>query len=352
MKKLSRILVMFSWVFTSFNSAFANLTDPRIGERTRVLRGLTSLNEPAERLFVIGDSLSDSEGRYLHQTYGMLPPVNLYWEGRFANGPTWNQYLADALGIPHYSYAMGGARIHDMNKFIVLPATMSILWAASAFDQIKRIDQSHITFNDRDIVAVWIGSNDYILYPDAAKVELYVEQTKRIIKALIKRGASRLIVANLVDVSKTPFYSLGFGAMITTPKKLNAMIDRHNTLLSTMIEGIRERNQHAQITLIDAHAALGEILRSPENIGITDVKYPCIGGQLLPGGMGLGVLDVPSLPNIECVNPEQKFFWDAWHPSTKIHCIAAVKFMETLQNDGIVGYFNVDDAIRRCVNKI
>jgi len=42
-------------------------------------------------------------------TNGRIPSSPPYFEGRFSNGPVWNEYLADDLGIPLINRAFGGA---------------------------------------------------------------------------------------------------------------------------------------------------------------------------------------------------------------------------------------------------
>lgn len=47
-----------------------------------------------ERIVVIGDSLSDSEGRMLKKTSGFLPSAPHYYKGNFTNGNTWVNFIS------------------------------------------------------------------------------------------------------------------------------------------------------------------------------------------------------------------------------------------------------------------
>jgi phospholipase/lecithinase/hemolysin len=67
------------------------------------------------RLFVFGDSLSDTGNLYA-MTGGYPPPP--YWNGRFSNGKLWVEYLADSLQMPIAAgdnYAVAGATTGRLN---------------------------------------------------------------------------------------------------------------------------------------------------------------------------------------------------------------------------------------------
>ena len=37
-----------------------------------------------------------------------------------------------------------------------------------------------------------------------------------------------------------------------------------------------------------------------------------------------------SISNGTCLNPDRYFFWDPWHPSTKVHCLAAANVLDQM----------------------
>ncbi|MGB5596154.1 MAG: SGNH/GDSL hydrolase family protein, partial [Crocosphaera sp.] len=50
-----------------------------------------------DQIFIFGDSLSD--GGNFFNISGGFPPEPFYIDGRFSNGPTWAEYLAEDLDL-------------------------------------------------------------------------------------------------------------------------------------------------------------------------------------------------------------------------------------------------------------
>ncbi len=343
--------VMLSICFglISFHSAFGNLNDPRIGERTRVLKGATTPTQETRRLFVIGDSLSDSDRRMQTQSYGLVPPKEMYWQGHLTNGPTWNQYLAAALEVPTYSYALAGARIKEINNYYIIPPTLKLLWADPIHEQVKKMDQDKIKFSKEDLIAIWIGGNDYLLYPDEKKIPSLVAHMRDLLNLLQTRGASRFVLLNIPDVTKTPFHTLHLADIIMPAKKLRPLVINHNKQLNQMVEAYAKSYPQVKISFVDTFAAIDELYQNRDLFEVEEVKNPCIAGEFLPKIVGADFLYAKSLPQLQCRNPEQHFYWDPWHPTTKVHCLTAAKVLEVLMNDQVVNTFDFHDVARRCL---
>src|SRR5262249_420524 len=58
-------------------------------------------------LVVFGDSLDDV-GNLSRITGGALPPGDIYYQGRFSNGPLWADTLAEYLGAPPVKPSLDG----------------------------------------------------------------------------------------------------------------------------------------------------------------------------------------------------------------------------------------------------
>ena len=333
----------------STRAVFANLSDPRIGERTHILKNLSKTLEPTKRIFFFGDSLSDSDLRLHKQTRGMVPPFNLYWNGHFTNGPTWNQYLSTALDIPSYSYALAGARIVEVNNYYVVPPTMKYLWSEGVYAQINKIDADKVRFSSEDLIAIWIGGNDYLLFPDAKKIDSLIWHTRNIINRLKTRGARRFVLLNIPDVTLTPWHSLHLADIIMPAKKVKPLIIEHNSKLKMMVDKLRDETPELKIALVDIFTALNEVTASRDIVEISEIKNPCIGGEFLPKGLHPEFLMAKKLPQVQCSNPESYFYWDPWHPTTKVHCLAAVKTLESLVKEQIVSPFNFEETIKKCM---
>lgn len=328
---------------------WGSLNDPRIGERTRVLKDVTTPHQETRRIFVIGDSLSDSDRRMQTQSHGLVPPKDIYWQGHLTNGPTWNQYLAAALDVPVYSYALAGARIKEVNNYYVIPPNLKLLWADPINMQINKMDQDKIRFTDKDLIAIWIGGNDYLLYPDEKKIKSLVNHMQDQLIRLRKRGASRFVLLNIPDITQTPFHTLHIADIIMPAKKLRPLVIEHNRMLQVMVEDFRKSNPQIKISLVDTFSAIDELYQKRELFDVDEVKKPCIAGEFLPKNVGAGFLYAKDLPQVQCRNPEQHFYWDPWHPTTKVHCLTAVKVLEVLMNDQVVNPFDFYDTAQRCL---
>lgn len=347
----ARVFLSLCATFVFAKGALANLNDPRIGERAHVLDGITTTIEPTKRIFVIGDSLSDSDKRLQTQSNGSVPPFDLYWNGHFTNGPTWNEYLAKALDIPSYSYALAGTRIAEVNNYYIIPPNMKHLWSDSAYAQIKKIDQDKVRFTHDDLIAVWIGGNDYLLFPDAKKIDSLVWHTRNILNQLRRRGAKRFVLFNVPDVTLTPWHSLHLADIIMPAKRVKPLVVEHNHKLKIMIDRFQQDIPDIKITYVDIYSAFNQVYERRDMLELTEVKNPCIGGEFLPKGIHPAFLSVQGLPQIQCQKPESYFYWDPWHPTTKIHCLAAVKVLETMMNDQVVSSFDFEAALNKCLVK-
>lgn len=116
---------------------------------------------------VFGDSLSDNGNGSYKLTNMTWPADKAYFNGRFSNGPTYVEYLADDLGIPVLrDHAYGGSTINNsfiaggtgFNSTIPVPATADQVQAyyKSATDKRK---------NAKDLVLISGGNNDAFFLP-------------------------------------------------------------------------------------------------------------------------------------------------------------------------------------------
>lgn len=64
---------------------------------------------------VFGDSTCDNGNTWRLSNF-TYPPSDYFYKGRFSNGPTWVEYLADFCHIKDINYAYGGAT--SDNQFV------------------------------------------------------------------------------------------------------------------------------------------------------------------------------------------------------------------------------------------
>lgn len=93
-------------------------------------------------VIVFGDSLSDNgNGTYL-LTNKKWPEDPAYFNGRFSNGPTWCEYVADSLGRQIRDDAFGGATL-DNERVQGYTGRVSDIPVPSVFERIDIYLKEH-----------------------------------------------------------------------------------------------------------------------------------------------------------------------------------------------------------------
>ena len=110
---------MTPFIMTPFKGLLTNLTAAVSTTAAIALSPFILLQSPPpakaaeySQIYSFGDSLVDT-GNAFSLTKSLLGtgiPPEPYFEGRLANGPLWNEYLADALNIPLTIFGFAGAR--------------------------------------------------------------------------------------------------------------------------------------------------------------------------------------------------------------------------------------------------
>lgn len=264
-------------------------------------------------LVSFGDSLSDV-GAY---RVGVLSSV--YGGGKYTvngtQGKVWTEYLAAQLGVDApcsaqtglnsvgplaafnvaiaqhagcYNYAQGGARVTDP----VGPANVNLLSltpveAQGALGQltvpvVTQI-QNHLTavggsFTGNELVTVMAGGND--VFRQLADVGLRgklpvqavsdmalagAELAAYVRNAIVANGARRVVVVNLVDVSKSPF---GYSQSADTQTLINAMVVAFNAQLNAGLATT------SGVLLVDAYTASREQAEAPGQYGLANATTP------------------------------------------------------------------------------
>ena len=111
--------------------------------------------ENSKSFLLFGDSLS-VDGNDL-EVFG----EKIYWEGRFSNGPLWDEYTSYLLNMTLVNYAFGGATSSNTGA---INGTIGTQLIPSFIDQIDAFlkNNTKIAKPEDDIVAVDIGSNNFL----------------------------------------------------------------------------------------------------------------------------------------------------------------------------------------------
>ena len=340
-----------------------------------------SEREPATRLVIFGDSLSDT-GKLRRRL--QVAPRQPYWLGRFANGPVWVDYLEVSSGMVVQNHALGGAMAahrERMSNEVLAQRIMTsgqFVVTGSISHQIDDYAQNYLKDKQGQqqastIGILWAGANDYIskeafsssisaLLSSPASEVGYDAVVSRVVAALKEHvlrlhdlGLKKILVINLPDLGKTPMvlHNTSFephADNLTEPDRLLLFSSRlseltlaHNEALEDMVESVRQASPDLDIVVADAGALLERALKSELNGG--DMGFDFASNQVtLSGeaseqfyqdrcysGMTLGVL-APSASI--CSNPPRAVFWDLVHPSSYFHCWTAYEFGNMLHAQG------------------
>jgi len=299
-------------VLSAFRAGVADSVDGHSSNKFGLISKIASIsnstnkisNDTFKKIIVIGDSLSDSEGRMHSKTLGLIPSAPQYYDGRFTNGYTWVDFLSSPayMNVDVENKAEGGAVAGSYNK--LNPVFMFI---SSMSKQIKKL-----RFHEHDLSIISIGSNDYITFHKKDINKVVSDQVKNINK-MIKHGAKNIIVMGVPDFSQTPN---ALGGEKTNQNELQEISKHHNEILAKEITNIRDKSD-VKIKYFDLSATFNFIIQHAKELG-----YDTSNAFHL-GYIGGGSLDI---------SPEY-IFNDSVHPTQEIHAIFAMKIQEFIANE-------------------
>ncbi|MEM9060655.1 MAG: autotransporter domain-containing protein [Pseudomonadota bacterium] len=297
-----------------------------------------------DRLFVIGDSLSDA-GTYSQAAVvasgGALPTGVRY---RFTTNAldgssvTYAEQLASDIGIdlqPNIingspagaglglgndintggtNFAQGGARVTDPAG-IGNNAAVGIT-TIPAVQQVDRLLATNPGFNANDLVIVWAGNNDVIVQEGVvalggsqATATATIEQAARDVVVQVNRlkaaGAKTVIVVTVPDIGTTP---LGIGSGATRAAVFTSLTNAFNDALSTALGG--------SAPIVDAGKLLSAVQADPVRYGFT---APNAATQVACPGSALTCVQGVNAS----ADSEQRIFADPVHPTAAAHQLFA-----------------------------
>jgi phospholipase/lecithinase/hemolysin len=269
------------------------------------------------RLVVFGDSLSDNGN--LFKLTGEPPPP--YWEGRFSNGPTYAEQLAQLLGAHLNDRAFGGATASNSSPGVLLDPLTGTPLPINLPEQIGfYLAQLHGHRAPADTTAViYIGNNDYINYLESdlpkdpqTALELVSDVTKNIsnaIRVLTSAGVEKIALFTLPDLGVTPeIQALGPSA-VAFARELDVL---NNAVLGQLAAS------HPNVQLVDIFQLSEAVESDPLSFGLTDVTVPMI--DLIASGT-------------TAFAPNEIGFFDGIHPTYAGHGIQAAFADAVLTSD-------------------
>ncbi|MBM2885071.1 GDSL family lipase [Chromobacterium phragmitis] len=270
-----------------------------------------------KRLVVIGDSLSDSDGRMCSKTMGLLPSSTAYYQGRFTNGFTWPEFLASPsfMDTTLVNMAEGGA---VASRHSISPA---FLFVSNMARQIKGV-----RFQESDIVFLALGSNDYMTFGKTNIAKVISTHDKNI-KKLISAGVKHIIVVGVPDLSKTVYAHSQDRAPDYRPR-MEELSTNHNIQLREKISQLQ--NEYASIGLFirffDIQARFEELTDLAKQTGYETTKNFCEGY--------INLKDWAKITSESKLNTDHHYiFHDQVHPSQEVHQILASRMFNFIRDE-------------------
>ena len=248
-----------------------------------------------DRVVVIGDSLSDN-GNLSALTGGRFPGPNpFYFNGRFSNGPVWAEFLH---GGPMSAFYATGATTGNVNTAIGGARTdVSVGPAFGIPQQITDFRNAGGTIGANDLVTLWGGANN--IFQGGSPITAAQAQTINLNRLIGPEfGARTILVPNLPNLGGTP-------------EAPNPAAGLQATLAfnQTLDQGVRAAaaaNPGVNIVQMDVFASNQVLLANPRAFGFTNVTDRC------------------QTPPTICSNPDEFVFWDAVHPTARVHELIAL----------------------------
>jgi phospholipase/lecithinase/hemolysin len=244
-------------------------------------------------LVVFGDSLSDNGNSFA--AVGLPKPP--YYEGRWTNGYNWVDYFTRIAGLPPAT-----AYLEDGGTNFAVGGSTSELLGAQIAVYLATVGGSA---NPKDLFVIWIGANDFLdgINPDITTGAISAE-----ISALSLAGAQQFLLINVPDISLTPNIIAMGTAQVQAAKQFVATV---NSQLQTVVPYLASL-YGVQIDLIDVNPLFTELVSDPRSFGFKN---------------STGEAYNPSTGE-EAKRPNKYVFWDGFHPTTRVHKIAAETFVK------------------------
>ena len=283
-------------------------------------------------LVVFGDSFSDNGNEYQlsNQTWPVDPA---YFGGRFSNGLVWNEVLAQNLSIPLHNYAYGGAT--TSNALVQgYSGAKSTLAVPSIDEQVNQYLQSVPPDAplESSLFTFLGGANDVLFDSNITAIQS-VGVISGVITQLRNKGAENFLILNYPDLSTLPY---DFYIPLPTQLQLRQFSQELDTglrwLRSSLDASGRSATQPTSSTPAAAYYVnLVPLFESFEywEGGWRDAGFDPLGlyGSCLVGAY----VEVPQ--RTLCADPDQRVYWDEYHPTRVSHRLIAQSILTDLQPD-------------------
>ncbi|KAF9110620.1 hypothetical protein BGX27_006113 [Mortierella sp. AM989] len=267
-----------------------------------------------KNLVVFGDSYSDTKNVYKLSNYTWPLPSN--YHGRFSNGPVWADHVAKARNLKLQDYAFGAAT-SDSNLIQGYTGPTAKIPVPGFIQQIENhyAPKHNPKEMANTLFVVNFQGNDFFFNPSLESKQV-VDRIHDGIKRLVSLGARNILVVQNTNMGIIPYFSTdaanaaAFTAIATKElAEYKVMMkeiaqDYGPTIGKHPFRDCKDKSKVnvGYLSLWDLYAQLYKPNRL-KKLGITDVVNGCVSNDY----------------TTVCKDADKHFYWDAFHPSAKIH---------------------------------
>jgi hypothetical protein len=260
-------------------------------------------------LYVFGSSWADT------QNNGNTPSA--YWQRHWSNGPMWPEFLSTNLGLAYVR----------TNNFAVGGSQTDVVWSQAAnFRPPANPELCLYHF--------WGGYTDFLINADAftsdgvwnSRIRPWVGNISNAVVRLYGKGARSIVVPNVFDRSRDPWFVRDFGANSTDQLMFRKRITAFNAALAMAIENIEQAKPDLRLYKLNTQAKVDDFHTNAASYGFT---------KTFPGAVETftGAIADPSLADQSFTGPGQDYlFWDQQHLTSKGHQFIAAWNLEAITN--------------------
>jgi phospholipase/lecithinase/hemolysin len=287
------------------------------------------------KVFFFGDSLTDpgnvfNTTKLLGDPNQVFPPSPPYFQGRFSNGPVWAETFGKQLGLSPtlvtelgtkaptdgINFAFGGSSSGLKNSIARNSTIPGVLAQVNLFSE--PLKASNQKADPNALYVVQGGANDY-LFDNLTDPTIPIRNFTSAVQSLIDAGAKNIMVFNLPDLGQLPITRINpqVSAGLTT------LTEIYNSGFNATVANLKQQ-PGVNIIPIDVNSLFNQVLADPGKFGFKNVANSCLVGDfnaIQAGNFSL------------CSNPEDFFFFDGVHPTTRGHNLVAQAALTAVQNN-------------------
>ncbi|CAH9141524.1 unnamed protein product [Cuscuta epithymum] len=316
-----------------------------------VVNGIGAGGEPqVPCYFVFGDSLVDngnnnditSLAKANYMPYGIDFPGGP--SGRFSNGKTTVDVVAELLGFDDYILPYASARGENILKGVNYASAAAgirdetgqqlgdrisfsgqVRNYKSTVEQVVQIlgdEDSAANYLSQCIYSIGVGSNDYLnnyfmpIYYSSSRqytpdqyADILIQQYTEQLQALYDYGARKFVLIGVGAIGCSPnALAQNSPDGKTCVERINVANRIFNQKLRALVDTFNSNTPEAKFIYVNAYGIFEDLIQNPSTYGFRVTNEGCCGV-----GRNNGQITCLPLQN-PCPNRNEYIFWDAFHP--------------------------------------